>query len=120
MRKSLFVGVIAVLAAMLCTSFAGVDTGYSLFMGTDALHNVMRVIMVIGLTILLVTSQPRSLAIRASLVAIIALLAFATVGEIVRQTTGVFDIATYIVTMLALGIEALEPSAKPVVRSTTV
>lgn len=117
MKKVLTIGTISVLIAQIFTSVAGVETGFSLLMGTSLAHDIARVVLVVALIAIAVTVRPRSQMLRGALAFVAVSMSVFTIAQTMSYGFLMLDAMTYILAATLIMIEAIEADPKPVLSS---
>ncbi|MFZ1258587.1 MAG: hypothetical protein WAQ25_03900 [Candidatus Saccharimonas sp.] len=108
MKKALIISTAATLLGMSAIAVSGVDTGFHLFMNTGIEHSIARVVLAVALLVILVTSRPRSAALRGLLGAIALVSISFAVSQTLNYQLGLFDTLVYFLAGLVVSIESLE------------
>ena len=108
MKNALIISTAATLLGMSAIAVSGVDTGFHLFMNTGIEHSIARVVLAVALLVILVTSRPRSAALRGLLGAIALVSISFAVSQTLNYQLGLFDTLVYFLAGLVVSIESLE------------
>jgi hypothetical protein len=93
---------------MIITALSGNDTGFSLFMNTNIEHTIARVVLIIALIGVAMTTRPRSHMFRTALGVVSVLMIAFTAVETINYNLGLLDTVVYFLGGLLLSIESLE------------
>ena len=108
MKQVLTLGTIAALVVMIITALSGNDTGFSLFMNTNIEHTIARVVLIVALVAVAMTTRPRSHMFRTALGVVSVLMIIFTATQTMNYSLGLLDSVVYFLGGLLLSIESLE------------
>lgn len=108
MKHILLLGTMAAIGLILASSLLGVDVGFSLLTSDSLAANISRVIMLGTLSIIALTSRPRSKVLRVVFAAVSVGVTTYAVYQAGNYSLAFVDAAVYVLGGIILMCEALE------------